>query len=156
MEVKAFIKSHKIAIILAVIVGLVSVAPQIYVLKDQNYRGIQMFGTDAEYMYVGEINRALYEDYSKGPFPVDPGKNYYLAPKLGQRIMAFFAKIFSTRAIEINVALKFAGPILLFLILYGWLLEIFSLRLVALIAPLFVIKNNNMGPANFNATFISI
>src|SRR3989344_4499836 len=129
MEVKAFIKSHKIAIILAVIVGLVSVAPQIYVLKDQNYRGIQMFGTDAEYMYVGEINRALYEDYSKGPFPVDPGKNYYLAPKLGQRIMAFFAKIFSTRAIEINVALKFAGPILLFLILYGWLLEIFSLGL---------------------------
>src|SRR3989344_917340 len=144
MEVKAFIKSHKIAIILAVIVGLVSVAPQIYVLKDQNYRGIQMFGTDAEYMYVGEINRALYEDYSKGPFPVDPGKNYYLAPKLGQRIMAFFAKIFSTRAIEINVALKFAGPILLFLILYGWLLEIFSLRLVALIAPLFVILGINL------------
>ena len=59
MEVKAFIKSHKIAIILAVIVGLVSVAPQIYVLKDQNYRGIQMFGTDAEYMNVGGFTRRL-------------------------------------------------------------------------------------------------
>ena len=149
MRIIEIIKSHKVAVILAILVGLVSVAPQLYVLKDHNYRGIQMFGTDAEYFYVGEVNGALYEDYSKGLFPTDPGKNYYLAPKLGQRIMAFFAKIFNARAIEINVALKFVGPGLLFLILYGWLLEMFSLKTVALLAPLFVILGLNLlAPAN--------
>lgn len=144
MQIKAAIKSHRIAIIIAVMVGIVSVAPQIYVLMGPNYKGIQMFGTDAEYFYIGRVNQALYEDYSKGPFPVDPGKNYYLAPKLGERLMAVFAKIFNARVIEINVALKFIGPALLFLILYGWLLEMFSLRGVALIAPLFVIFGINL------------
>ena len=71
MRIIEIIKSHKVAVILAILVGLVSVAPQLYVLKDHNYRGIQMFGTDAEYFYVGEVNGALYEDYSKGLFPTE-------------------------------------------------------------------------------------
>jgi hypothetical protein len=144
MQIKALIKTHKLAIILAVMVGLVSVAPQLYILRDKNYQGIQMFGTDAEYFYVGRFNQALDENYSHGPFPNDPGKDYYLAPKLGERIIALFAKIFNTRVIEINVALKFIGPILLFLILYGWILEMFSWKTVALIAPLFVIFGINL------------
>lgn len=144
MEIKAAMKSHRIAILLALLVGLVSVAPQLSVVRDAHYKGIQMFGTDAENQYIGRVNQALYEDYSQGSFPVDPGKNYYLAPKLGERLMALFAKIFNTRVIEINVALKFVGPVLLFFILYAWLLEMFSLRAIALIAPLFVILGINL------------
>ena len=57
-----------------------------------------MFGTDAEYDYVAKVNKAYHDDYSKGPFPPDPGKEYYLAPKLGERIMAFAGRIMGVSA----------------------------------------------------------
>src|SRR5258708_6021732 len=138
------IKHHCVAIFLAVIVGLISVAPQLYVLKDARYQGIQMFGTDAEPFYLAEMNQARYEDYSQGIFPPDPGKNYYLAPKLGARLIAGLSSIFRTRVIEINVWLKFFGPVLLLLILYGWLYEMFSSRLIALVGGLFVMLGINL------------
>lgn len=144
MQIKTIIQSHTVAITLAIIVGGVSIAPQLYLLKDQNYKDIQMFGTDAEYDYVAKMNQASYDDYSKGPFPPDPGRNYYLAPKLGERTMGFLATVSHTRAIEINVIFKFVCSALLFLILYGWLLEMFSLKAVALIVPLFVILGVNL------------
>ncbi|MGD0976852.1 MAG: hypothetical protein ABR875_00965 [Minisyncoccia bacterium] len=144
MEIKAMIRSHFVAIILAVIVGVISVAPQIFVLKDQNYRGIQMFGADAEYDYVAKMNQSMYGDYSKGPFPPDPGKNYYLAPEFTERAMGFMAQVFHIRVTEMNVIFKFICPIFIFLILYGWLLEMFSSRAIALIAPLFVMLGTNL------------
>ena len=118
MEIKKIIKSHIGAILMALVVGAISIAPQLYVLRDPNYKGVQMFGADAEYDYVAKINKAYYDNYSRGPFPPDPGKDYYLAPELGERTMAFFGKMTHLTAIGINIAAKFIFPFILFLILY--------------------------------------
>ncbi len=144
MRLQSLVKTHYLAIILAVVVGLISVAPQVYVLRDQQYSGIQIFGTDAEYFYVGRINRALYESYSGGLFPNDPGKSFYMTPKLAERFLAFVAYISHASVITVNVILKFLGPVVLFLILYGWIFEMFSSKKIALIAPLFVMMGLNL------------
>src|SRR5258708_4496948 len=145
MPINQTTRSHHLAIILALAVGLVSIAPQIFAFHDRHYKGIQMFGTDAVYFYVGEINRAQYENYNSGaPFPPDPGKNYYLAPKLGQRIMAVIAKTLHVGAAAVNTSFKFLGPAALFLVVYFWLLEMSAGQIVALMAPLFVILGANL------------
>src|SRR3989344_3388226 len=144
MGTRKLIKSHIVAIFLAVVVGVISIAPQIYFSQDKNYKGIQMFGTDAEYDYVAKMNQSQYDDYSKGPFPPDPGKNYYLAPEFNVRMMGFIGRVFNVRVIEVNTTFKFIVPVLIFLVLYGWLLEMFSSRAIALIAPLFVMFGINL------------
>ncbi len=136
--------AHRLAIIIAIMVGVISIAPQLAAVRDQNYKGIQMFGTDAEYDYVAKMNQAQYDDYSKGIFPTEPGKNYYLAPELTERSMGFLARIFHLRVIEVNIIFKFMGSVILFFILYGWLLEMFSIKSVAVVAPLFVILGINL------------
>ncbi len=153
IRIKEFLKAHWIAVVLAFMVGAISVAPQIVAMRDAQYKGIQMFGTDAEYFYVGRMNHSLYEDYSQGPFPVDPGKNYYLLPKLGERLMAAFSVLFHTQVPQVNVALKFFGPVILTLILYGWSFEMFSSKTSALISSSFVILGINLlDPGNPFAT----
>src|SRR5438552_1177664 len=109
-----FLRSHWAALVLALVVGLISVAPQIAAMRDPIYRGVQMFGTDAEYFYVGEVNRAVHEDYNQGIFPTDPGKNFYLAPKLGQRLMAMVAAVTQASAATVDVWFKFAAAVALF------------------------------------------
>lgn len=143
-KMRTLLRSHSIALLLAVVVGVISVAPQARVLIDQNYNGIQMLGTDAEYMYMGTVNRALYEQYAGSVFPNDPGKNYYLAPKLGQRLMALVSWASTVRVVDVDVLLKFFGSTVLFLILYGWLLEVFSSKRLACIAPLFLMLGSNL------------
>ncbi|MBX4189739.1 hypothetical protein KW791_00355 [Candidatus Parcubacteria bacterium] len=144
VSINSILKAHWVGIVLAISAGVISIAPQIYLLHDPNYRGIQMLGTDAEYFYMGQANRALYEDYSKGPFPNDPGKSYYLTPKLGERMLALLSKVFGLSVIDLNVVLKFVGPVLLFGILYGWIFELSSSRSLASLSPLFVIFGINL------------
>jgi|SRR3990167_248852 len=141
---KKILADHWIAIVLSIFVGAICIAPQIIVLNDTSYRGIQMFGADAEYDYVAKINQAKYEDYSAGPFPADSGKNYYLAPMMAERIMALFGSIFGISAISVNVLAKFIIPACLFLLLYVFILEMFASRSVALTAPLFIILGSNL------------
>ncbi len=148
MRIKQFLIDHWIALSLALLVGAVSVAPQIYVLSDNHYQGIQMFGTDAEYFYIGQVNLARYENYSQGPFPTDPGKNYYTNPKLDKRAMAALATILHLSVVALNVVLKFIGPALLFLLMYFFLLELFSISSVARMGPLLVLLGINL----FNPT----
>lgn len=139
------LRSHYSAILLAIVVGLISLAPQFYFSHyNPGFKGVQMFGTDAEHDYIANINRAYRDDYSKGPFPPDAGKNYYLAPKLGERMVAVLGSMLHVTAIEMNVISKFLFPVILFLILYFWLLEVFSSRAVALLAPLFVMFGMNL------------
>jgi hypothetical protein len=138
------LQSHYVAVVFAIFIALISVAPQIYVLQDAGYKGIQMFGADAEYDYVAKVNKAQYADYSKGPFPPDKGKNYYLAPQLGERMMALAAKILHVRAIDINVIFKFLSAAVLFLLIYFWVLYMSSSKEIALIASLFVLLGTNL------------
>ena len=139
-----FLISHWAAIVLSIFVGAICIAPQIVAINDSSYRGIQMFGADAEYDYVAKINQAQYDDYSNGPFPPDQSKNYYLAPMMAERAVSLFGKVFGLSAISVNMIAKFILPSLLFLILYAFFSEMFSARPVALVAPLFIILSPNL------------
>ncbi len=121
-------KRHWLAFVLAFLVGVISIAPQLYAYRDANYKGIQMFGADAEYDYVAKMNQGF----------SDAGKPVYLAPQLGERFMGSIARMSHARVIEVNVAFKFLSAVALFLILYGMLLEIFGLRMIAILGPLLV------------------
>lgn len=150
------LKGHWMAVVLAIVLGFICVSPQLIARNDSLYRGIQMFGTDAEYDYVANINQARYDDYSQSFIPPDQGKDYYLAPMLGERAMMLLGKISGLGSIGINVTAKFIFPAVLFLVLYAFFLEMLSLRSVALVAPLFIVLGSSLVDLKGAIDFLSL
>ncbi len=138
-----FLKNHWAALIGALFVSLVSVAPQLWAIHDSHYKGIQMFGTDAEYDYVGRINQT-YSNTSSEFFDKEHGKDYYLAPLLGERIVGSVGRVVHLSAVSVNVASKAVFPPLLFLLVYGWLLSLFNSRKIAFLGAFGILLGSEL------------
>lgn len=148
-SIGALTKHHYLAVILAIVVGVMSIAPHMFfVLLEPSYAGIHMAGADAETHYVTRI-REIYDGHFSLGNAFLPDKNApYLQPGLGEIIIATIGKILFLDAADMNIAAKFIFPPILFLLVYFFAYRMFLSKRTALLAASAVLLGQNliMGP----------
>lgn len=151
-KVNKFFAEHSLAVGLAVLVGAISVAPQLYfAVFSRASNGVHMYGTDAEEHYIARVQEVLDGNWSLSNVFLPDKTGPYVSPAGGEIMAAFFSKIFFIDAAGVNLLLKFILPSVLFLIIYFFLLLLFSSEAAALVAATAVLLGNNLisGPAGF-------
>lgn len=133
-KIKNILKKHYIAVIIAVLVGVVSIAPHIFFLFDDSYAGIQMFGADAEDHYVSRIREVYDGNPSLGNVFLPDKKQPYLTPGLGEIIVAYFGKALFMNAVKINVFSKFIFPAIIFLLIYFFAYRLFFSKTISILS----------------------
>lgn len=141
----SWVTFHRWAVVLALAVGIISVAPQlIFSVYSPNYKGIQMFGADAEDYYVARIND-VYEGHFLLGDVFSPHKDKpFIVPPLGEILIAGLGKTLSLDAVSVVVFSKFLFPILLFLLIYFLVYEIFISKDIAIISAAFILLGDNL------------
>lgn len=134
-NIRSIINEHYLAVILAIVVGIISVAPQFYfAFFSGDYLGLHMFGTDAEYHYLARINEVYNGHPALGNvFLEDKGKPY-TQPGLGEIIVAGLGKTLRLRAADMNVASKFLFPTIVFALFYAFTYKLFASKKIAILA----------------------
>lgn len=138
------IKSHYLAIVLALFIGIISIAPQLIFSFDLSYSGIQMFGTDAENYYVARVHEVQDGHPLLGNVFLPDKDKPYLIPGLGEIIIASIGWVVSMDAVKINVISKFIFPTILFLFVYFFTQKLFYSKSIAIISASFVLFGNNL------------
>lgn len=127
------LKRHAAAYGMALIMGALMLAPYAYFTFSQNYRGIAMMGQDAEEHYLARIQEA-YDGYpSLGSVFLPYKDTPYLLPGLGENFVAGLGHILGMAAPQVNLFSKFVFPFFVFLLLYGFALEVSRSRASALL-----------------------
>lgn len=129
----AHVLRHAGAYILAAVIGALCIAPYFYFAQTPEYRGIAMMGQDAEEHYLARIQEA-YDGYpSLGSVFLPYKDTPYLSPGLGENFVASLGHILGMAAPQINLFSKFVFPFFVFLLLYGFTLEVSRSRASALL-----------------------
>jgi len=142
-KIKIFFKQHYAAFIFAILIGIVIVFPNflfIYQAGNQ-YKGFNMFETDAEYYYIARI-REVYDGHYKLSNPIlSAGKDLpYLQPPLPELIMGFTGKALNLNVSQTLILYRFIAPALIFLLIYFLVLSATDGdKKSAILAPLVVI-----------------
>src|SRR4051812_45114212 len=93
--------THWLAIIFAISVGVLCVAPYFYFAHTVEYRGIAMLGQDAEEHYLARIQEAYDGNPTMGNVFLPYKKTPYLTPGLGEDIVAGLGRILHLTAAEV-------------------------------------------------------
>lgn len=127
------ITHHAAAYVLATILGALSISPYAYFTSTApEYAGIAMMGQDAEEHYLARMQEAYEGHFLLGNVFTSYKDIPYLSPGLGETIMAGISKITGLHVSTVNIATKFFFPALIFLLIYGFGLEVSRSRLAAL------------------------
>lgn len=138
------LQPHCAATALAFFVGLISIAPQLIFSLSPEYKGIQMFGTDTEDYYVARINEIYDGHFGLGNVFLPDKNKPYMAPPLGEIVMAGIGKALFLDAAGVTVFAKFLFPFILFLVLYFFIYSVFSSRSIALVSASLVLLGDNL------------
>lgn len=113
------LQKHWLALVLAVSMGMVCIAPYAYFALQPEYQGVMMMGQDAEEHYVARIHE-LYDGFGSTGNTYLPYKNEpYLIPPLGEITVGVFGIAFFLTAAQATVAAKLLFPALAFVCLYA-------------------------------------
>lgn len=127
------ITHHAAAYVLATILGALSISPYAYFTSTApEYAGIAMMGQDAEEHYLARIQEAYEGHLLLGNVFTTHKDTPYLSPGLGEIVIAIISKITGFTVPTVNIATKFFFPALIFLLIYGFGLEVSRSRLAAL------------------------
>jgi len=139
MIVKFFSKNYLI-IILAVIIGILTVAPSIYFRYfDDGYQGIDLFGSDAEYGYLAQIQEIYDGHFSFGNVYLTEGKDQpYVQQPMLPMFIASLGKTIGLSVLDINMITKFFFPALLGVLVYIFFSSIFKRKDLALLMTAFI------------------
>jgi len=137
-----------LAIILALLTGLMVVFPQLLFLyqSGEQYQGINIFETDSEYFYVSRI-REVYDGHYKIANPIlAEGKNLpYAQQPLSELIVGFTGIILHLNISSVLILFRFISPFFLFLIIYFFILNINGRdKITAILAPIVIILASNL------------
>ncbi len=148
--IKNLIQKHWVAIILAVIVGLIMVGPHlffIYSLGD-SYNGIYQMQTDSETVYLARMQEIVDGHPLLGAVPYAEYKDRppLLPPNAIDFLLAGISILFKISLPALLLITKFVFPAILFLLIYGLILKMcksadskLSSRLVALAGALTIV-----------------
>lgn len=116
------IKSHYLALILAAVVGVIYIGPQlvfIYSLGNE-YQGIPMLQTANEDTYLARIKEITDGHPAVAAFPYYEYKGQWpIAPPAGEMFYALPNLLFGMPLITVLIASKFILPFILFLLVYA-------------------------------------
>lgn len=127
MSIKIFLKKHYLALIFAVIVGMVSVLPQFLAIKaiGSDYKGIHFMYTANEDAYMARIQEIIDGHWSVSSAFFYEYKNWKtIMPPTGEYFYALPAILLRVSLSNVLVATKFLFPAILFLLIYFLLLNL--------------------------------
>lgn len=121
MKFKLFLKKHYLALVLALLVGLIFLIPHIagIITLGDNYQGIPLMGTDNEDAYLFRMQEIL-DGYPLLGSPVffEYKDQWPMMPPIGEMVYAAPAYLLHINLINILTASKFILPFILFLLVY--------------------------------------
>lgn len=142
---KKLLKEHRVAILLMVLVGVISIAPQIYfVAFSGEFSGIHMFRAGSEDHYVARINEVMNGHPTQGNVFLAKKDLPHLFPPLGEIIVAGAGSLFGLSAANINALSKAFFPPVLFILWYTVVFNAFRSRQVALVSSSFAFLGSNL------------
>ena len=124
----------------AICIGLLTAGPALYFhFFDAGYRGIELFGSDAEEVYLAEVGE-LYEGNTDlgNPYLVDHKSDPYVRQPLSPLIVATFAHLLGMTVAETNLLTKLLFPALLSVLVFLFFRDVFGRPSYATLATLFV------------------
>ncbi len=139
-NIRDFIRGHGGILLVAFLVGVTIVAPQLYFrYLSGDYRGIDFFKSDVENNYLAQIQEVYDNHYSLGNIYVADGKNgpHAIQQPLSAWIVAGLGKLLGIRAHDVNIVTKFLFPFLLSLLVYALFLKLTKEKWYAFLATAF-------------------
>jgi len=144
--IKKMIKKHKIAIFLAILIGIIMALPHIYFIFDNKdiYNGIFMGGLD-EGPYLTRMQEVRDGHYfMSNPFWSKGKDNPYLWPPLPEIFSSGFGLIFGLNLINTVLVENFIFSFFLFFIIYSLVYQLVKKKSVALISSLTIMLMPNL------------
>lgn len=131
------IKTHKWAILLAFLVGIIVAFPQFYFPYDhsETYQGIYIANSDSEYYYLNRVQEVRDGNPSLNSAHFKDGKDDpYLFPPLDEILTAYLGKTFFLDLNSTILFARFLFPFLGFLAVYGFVFLLSKEKLTAISA----------------------
>lgn len=135
---------HWPALVLGVMLGAITVAPQLIFMHAPAYQGIQMMGADAEEHYVARMQEVDAGYAALGNVFLSHKDAPYLVPGLGENIVARLGSAVGVGAAEANVAAKFFFPFLIALLAYALCYALFASRPIALLGTVTALVGDSL------------
>lgn len=126
-KIKLFIIQNYLALILALVVGVISVAPQfLYIIYlGDGYKGGYFFSTANEDVYLTKMQEIIEGHWRVGsPFFFEYKNLKPLVPPIGEYFYAMPSLLLHVPLTKILVFSKFLFPAILFLLVYFFILEL--------------------------------
>ncbi|MBI4049944.1 MAG: hypothetical protein HY398_00675 [Candidatus Doudnabacteria bacterium] len=146
-RIAQFFSRHYLAVVLAILVGVAVVFPQIQFIFQAGgqYHGFNIFETDGEYYYDARI-REIYDGHYLMSNPLLAGKDLpFVYSPLPEFVMGMTGRILHLNLIQILILFRFLAPAGLFLLIYFLILRLTNGRKpVALLAATFILLASNL------------
>ena len=139
---KEILKRHWQILSLSIVIGLLFIYPHIYLrtFDSAHFMGVDVLGSDAESHYVARIQEVYDGHQALGQTFLWEGKDLpYLGPPFEEAAVAYMGKALWMNSVQVNIFAKFLFGLLLSLVIYFFVLELFSDRLLALSATAFIL-----------------
>ncbi|MDD4901336.1 MAG: hypothetical protein PHS62_04540 [Patescibacteria group bacterium] len=146
--IKDLVKSHKLAVICALVVGMIYLAPYLFFIASLggDYKGIPMMSTANEDAYLLRMQEIMDGHYLIGsPVYFEYKNEWPMMPPAGEMFYALPSLIFNISIINVLMASRFILPLILFLLVYFLIFELslnknyLSSKINAIAGSLFVI-----------------
>jgi hypothetical protein len=141
------LSSHKWAVIVAVLIGIILASPQVYFYFENEdiYKGIALGGTTDEDTYLARIQEARDGYYTIANPAWAEGKDLpYLFTPLSENVISFTGQIFGLDLIKTITLSRFIFPVFVFLLIYALVNQIIRKKIVALVASTTVLLSTNL------------
>ena len=139
----AILKTHYLALIFALIVGLGAVAPHLFFIYDlgDKYKGINVFKSSDEEGYLASVQVTSLVGGEKFPPPyLYENRNIPAAVIfLSEIILGKIVKYTRIEVVNLFLLLKFFGPFLIFILLYWLVYAITKNKVSSILAPTLII-----------------
>ncbi|OHA05937.1 MAG: hypothetical protein A2934_01905 [Candidatus Sungbacteria bacterium RIFCSPLOWO2_01_FULL_47_10] len=142
IHMKEILKRHWQILSLSIVIGLLFIYPHIYLrtFDSAHFMGVDVLGSDAESHYVARIQEVYDGHQALGQTFLWEGKDLpYLGPPFEEAAVAYMGKALWMNSVQVNIFAKFLFGLLLSLVIYFFVLELFSDRLLALSATAFIL-----------------
>lgn len=119
--IKLLIIKHWVALIMALLVGVITIGPQWYFIwaHQDSYQGIYMLHSDAEPHYLARMREAVDGQGIGNPFLVGFKVGIPIAtPTVIEQVASWPALVFNLSVTRLNLIYKFILPGLIFLLIY--------------------------------------
>lgn len=119
--IKHFLKQHYIAIFLAIFIGLIYIAPNIFFILSlgDNYKGIPIMQTANEISYLARVRDILDGHPMLGsPFMFEYKDEWPITPPTGEMFYAIPSMALNVSPVNVIIASRFFFPFILFLLVY--------------------------------------